>query len=171
MSALDGMHPTFTHVPPMVPELTSATRTPSRAARIAAANPGLWHTRYNLAVARERNGERDLAIAELQRILRDSLQSLAESIDTSGPGAPIVIFNPLPWTRVGPVEIPWEEVTIVGPRGTSGVTTQRTAEGKLTFLALVAPDETPATSDPLACVRETGPGDDREPGATLRESA
>ena len=41
----------------------------------------------------------------------------------------------------------------------------------LTFLALVAPDETPATSDPLACVRETGPGDDREPGATLRESA
>ena len=44
----------------------------------------------------------------------------------------------------------------------------------LTFLALVAPDETPAT-DPLPPVRETRPGDERptderEWGATQRES-
>src|SRR3990172_5526209 len=39
MRVLDGMQPTLTHVPPMIPEPTRATRFPSSAPLIAAAKP------------------------------------------------------------------------------------------------------------------------------------
>ncbi|MEE8142694.1 MAG: glycoside hydrolase family 38 C-terminal domain-containing protein, partial [Planctomycetota bacterium] len=72
-----------------------------------------------------------------EQVLQDSLKALAETINTTGPGEPLVVFNPLPWVRLGVVEIPWQDTAIVGPRGYSQETTQRTHDGKLLFTALL----------------------------------
>ncbi len=38
-------------------------------------------------------------------VRRDALESLTRLIDTRGVGIPVVVFNPLPWPRTGPVEV------------------------------------------------------------------
>ncbi|MGQ9627301.1 MAG: alpha-mannosidase [Anaerolineae bacterium] len=42
--------------------------------------------------------------------LRDALKAIAARVDTRGPGAPLLVFNPLAWPRRSPaeVEIPWD---------------------------------------------------------------
>ena len=75
-------------------------------------------------------------LRRIQRFGEVPLRDLARSIDTTGPGDPIVVFNPLPWWRVAPVRIPKESVHIVDSRG-EPVPMQSTFEDQLTFLATV----------------------------------
>jgi alpha-mannosidase len=72
-----------------------------------------------------RDAERDYA--EVRRIGREALQGalreLADRIRTKGPGLPLIVFNPLSWTRTDVVEAvltfpdPVSEVEVRDPRG------------------------------------------------------
>ncbi|MFQ5423450.1 MAG: alpha-mannosidase [Phycisphaerae bacterium] len=66
--------------------------------------------------------------------LNDALETLARSIDTSGPGRPIVVFNPLAWDRIAPVMLP-ETDAIVLDADRHPVPSQRTDDGRLVFMA------------------------------------
>jgi alpha-mannosidase len=50
---------------------------------------------------------RNLEVVRLkgEKILREALEEIALHVNTSGPGVPVVIFNPLSWTRTEPVVV------------------------------------------------------------------
>ena len=47
----------------------------------------------------------DLIRASARGATQASLREFARRIDTEGKGLPIIVFNPLPWRRTGPVEV------------------------------------------------------------------
>ena len=47
----------------------------------------------------------DLIRASARGTAQASLRGFARRIDTEGEGVPIIVFNPLPWSRTGPVEV------------------------------------------------------------------
>lgn len=46
-----------------------------------------------------------------RRALDFSLETLTNAVDTRGPGTPVIVYNPLPWTRTDPVTA---EASVVG---------------------------------------------------------
>jgi len=68
---------------------------------------------------------------------RNALESLAEKIDTSGEGKPIVVFNSLSWMRSGLVELAGVTGCVVDADGTA-VPQQKSGDG-IAFLASDVP--------------------------------
>ncbi|MGD0939140.1 MAG: glycoside hydrolase family 38 C-terminal domain-containing protein [Terracidiphilus sp.] len=78
-----------------------------------------------------KDAQKDYDVVRLStdEIARTSLQTVTENIDTQGEGTPVVVFNPLGWTRTGTVrikaQVPYQEgyhFRIVPPRATGPIT-------------------------------------------------
>ncbi len=90
----------------------------------------------------------DLIRASASGTAQASLREFARRIDTEGEGVPIIAFNPLPWSRTGPVEVglpkdslfEGEEQTwsLFDPEGRQQVV-QRIGERKALFVATDVP--------------------------------
>lgn len=61
-------------------------------------------------------GDEALAGNELAELLTDAVAHVARALDRSGPGVPIVLFNPIGAAREDLVEIPWEGAPGSEPR-------------------------------------------------------
>ncbi len=77
-----------------------------------------------------KDAQRDYDVVRLStdEISRTSLQKVVEGIETQGEGTPVVIFNPLGWTRTGKVrikaQVPYQEgyhFRLVPPKGSGPV--------------------------------------------------
>jgi alpha-mannosidase len=69
-----------------------------------------------------------------QELARDELAVLARAASTKGPGQPLVVFNPLPWDRVAPIEVAEGDATVLDP-DLHAIPSQRTSSGTRVFLA------------------------------------
>jgi alpha-mannosidase len=69
-----------------------------------------------------------------QEIARSALGVLVRSADTNGPGRAIAVYNPLPWERVEPIEIPEQDVDVLDSV-LRPVVSQLTSSGTRVFMA------------------------------------
>jgi alpha-mannosidase len=108
----------------------------------------------------------DWILPTAEQHLARSLGTLARSIDTTGPGKPVAVFNPLPWERTAGVEMPWSDVAVLDA-DEKLIAAQRTQAGRLTFQVtvpalgyavyhLVPKAERPAAADQSAELRVDG---------------
>ncbi len=89
-------------------------------------------------VYRDSQKDFDRVFRTANGVISRALRAIASGVDTSGKGRPVLLFNPLSWSRSGIVEVPAKSLgsaASIVDEGGRPVASQKTSGGKVIFVA------------------------------------